>query len=125
MTILNPTQIVQPVTPPSIMGTSQDEQLQRLRELARDVSRRFYAHRDTTDALSYVFHDADFDAAQHANQAAYLVAGVLAYTADILESINVDAWPLDGSESKQFRKGYRAALERVGSELLDAISYAL
>lgn len=125
MTIVNPTQIVQPVTPPKIEGIGQDEQLQRLRELARDVSRRFVASRDTTEALSYVFHGEDFDASAHADSAAYLVAGVLAYVANALESINLAAWPLEGDESKQFRRGYKAALDRVGADMLDAISYAI
>ena len=125
MTIINPTQIIKTVTPPTIDGTDRDAQLRRLRELGEDVARRFYAHRDTTDALGYVYSNEDFDASLHGDQAAYLVAGVLAYTANVLESINVDAWPLDGTESKQFRKGYKAALERVGTEMLDAITYAI
>ncbi|WP_314856313.1 hypothetical protein [uncultured Microbacterium sp.] len=125
MTIINPTQIVQPVTPPKIGGFGQDEQLQRLRELARDVSRRFIASRDTTEAVSYVFRGEEFDASAHADSAAYLVASTLAYVANILESINVDAWPLDATASKQFRKGYRAALDQVGTEMLEAISFAI
>lgn len=125
MTIINPTQIVQPVDPPRVEGSDQDAQMRRLSLLAGDVARRFMASRDTTEALSYVFHGEDLDASRNADSAAYLAAAVLSYIANELESINLDAWPLDGKESKQYRRGYKAALDQVATEMLEAISYAI
>jgi len=124
MTIINPTPMIRPVQSPREAGTDQADLLYRLSLTASEVERRFARARNDSAATSYVLDGKDFDAQEHADAAAWLVARVLGcFAAEIIGSELADSC-LDGTESKQFRKGYKAALDQVGTELLEIIRIA-
>lgn len=125
MTIINPTPHIRPVNSPREEGTAQKDQLYRLSLLASEVSRRFAAALADKSARSYALHGEDFDAAEHGDSAARLVAGVLAFISHELTNNSLADSCLDRDDPKQFRKGYVAALDQVRYELLEAVDRAL
>ncbi|MGW9168700.1 hypothetical protein [Agromyces sp. NPDC055658] len=126
MTIINPTPTVKIANPPRVEGTQDSDQLRRLGYLAGDVARRFHTTGSEQHAtLGYVYRGDNFDAAKDADSAAYLVASLLACLAHELADGELSSSCLDGTESKQFRKGYKAALDQVATELFQAADIRL